>query len=84
MEDIPQPAREPYEPGNHVTVYLSADDPDAEYSDHDCRVIEVLTDDLNRETKRATDAYSYRVEDVETEEELPVVFRHRDLVPTNE
>lgn len=84
MEDIPQPARDPYEPGDHVTVYLSADDPDAEYNDHDCRVIEVLTDDLNRETKRDIDAYSYHVEDVETEEELPVAFRHRDLIPTNE
>lgn len=39
---------------------------------------------LNRETKRDIDAYSCRVEDVETGEELSVMFRHRDLILTNE
>jgi len=42
-----------------------------------------FTDNLDLETKRDIDAYSYRVEVVETGEELPVVFRHRDLIPTN-
>ena len=83
MEDIPQPAHEPYEPGDRVTVHLAPDDPDAEYHNHDCRVIEVLTDNLDLETKRNTDAYSYRVEVIETGEELPVMFRHHDLIPTN-
>ena len=43
----------------------------------------MFTDDLDLETKRDIDAYSYRVEFLKTGEELPVAFRHRDLIPTN-
>jgi hypothetical protein len=84
MEDIPQPARDAYSPGDRVRVHIGPDDSDAEHHDRDCRVVEVLTDDLDLETGRDTDAYSYRVEDVTTGEKLPVLFRHSDLVPIDE
>jgi hypothetical protein len=46
-----------------------------------CEIVDVLTDDLGTETGRATDGYSYILQDVETDEELPISFRHQDLVP---
>jgi len=46
-----------------------------------CKVVEVVEDNLDVETDRALDKYSYKIRDVETESALPITFRHRDLVP---
>ncbi len=77
---IPQPAPEPYSPGDRVRVYLDESDPDVEYHDTECVVVERLQDDLSVETGRKLDQYSYRVKTQETGEELPMPFRHGDLV----
>ncbi len=79
MEDIPQPSRDSYSIGDRVQIYIGSDDPDSRYHGVVCEVVEVLTDDLDSETDRATDAYSYRLRDVETDEELSIPFRHHDL-----
>ena len=81
MEDIPQPASEPYSVGERVQIYIGADDPDSRYHGVVCEVVEVLTDDLGKETGRGIDTYSYTLRDVETDEQIPVSFRQRDLVP---
>lgn len=84
MEDIPQPASEPYSVGERVRVYVGSDDPDSQYHGVVCEVVDVLTDDLPEKTGRPTDAYSYTVRDAETDKELPISFRHRDLVPADD
>ena len=81
MDDIPQPSTEAYSVGDLVQIYLGANDPDAQYHGMTCEVAEVHTDDLGDETGRSTDAYSYTLRDLETDDELPVPFRHHDLVP---
>ncbi|MCQ4334523.1 hypothetical protein KM295_13770 [Natronomonas sp. F2-12] len=81
MEDIPQPSSEPYASGDRVRVYVSSDDPDSQHHDLTVEIIDVLRDDLNSETGRDLDAYYYSVRDIETEEILPVQFRHHDLIP---
>ena len=81
MEDIPQPSRNSYSVGDWVQVYLSTDDPDSRFHGLVCEVNEVFIDDLNKETGRDTDAYSYTLRNVETDKELPISFRHHDLVP---
>lgn len=83
MEDVPQPADAPYQPGDRVRVYLGEDDPDAHYHGRMCIVEEHLADSLADETGRQLDGHLYRVHDVETDETLPVDFRHRDLVPAD-
>jgi len=52
MEDIPQPASNPYEVGDRVKIYLSSEDPDSQYHDAVCEIIRVLTDGLGTETGR--------------------------------
>ena len=81
MEDIPQPADEPYSPGDEVRIYLSKDDPDSRYHGKTGRVVDVLTDSLSKETERKLDSLSYSI--VVNGEELAVWFRHRDLVPNS-
>ncbi len=81
MEDIPQPASDPYIVGDRVKIYIGSDDPDSRYHGVVCEIVSVLTDDLGTETGRTLDAYSYTVQKVECGEELPISFRHRDLVP---
>jgi len=81
MEDVPQPAREQYSPGDQVRVYVSEDDLDVRWHGKRCRVVEVIEDDLSGETGRGLDGVLYRVEDVESGGQVPVDFRHRDLVP---
>jgi len=80
--DIPQPASERYEVGDLVSVYVDEDDPDSRWHGVECRVVEVLTDDLADETERELDGILYRVEVVASGERVPVDFRHRDLVPS--
>jgi hypothetical protein len=77
----PQPSPEPYEPGDKVRIYLGESDPDVEYHGTDCIVVERLADNLSRETGRELDQYSYQVKREDSDERLPVTFRHRDLVP---
>jgi len=84
MEDVPQPASELYSVGDWVRVYIDSNDVDAQYHGVVCEVVEVFTDDLGVETGRTTDAHSYSLRDVETNEELPITFRHRDLVPVED
>jgi hypothetical protein len=81
MEDIPQPANDPYSVGDHVQIYLASDDPDNQYHDIVCEIVEIHEDSLGKETGRNTDTYSYTLCDAESGEELPISFRHHDLVP---
>lgn len=84
MEDIPQPASDPYSVGDRVKIYVGSDDPDSRYHGIVCEIVSILTNDLGAETGRAIDAYSYTVEGIESGEELPISFRHRDLVPVED
>lgn len=81
MADIPQPSKESYEVGDVVQVYLDSDDVDARYHGEVVEIESVLTDDLGSETQRKLDSYSYKVRSTNSNEVLPVSFRHRDLVP---
>lgn len=81
MDDIPQPAPEPYSESDVVRIYLDPDDPDGRYHGMICRITEVAIDDLDSQTGRPLDAYTYNVQSMQTQEELPISFRHRDLVP---
>lgn len=81
MEDIPQPANDSYSVGDRVQIYIGPDDTDSRYHGVVCEVVEIQTDDLGTETGRTTDGYSYILQDIETGEELPISFRHHDLVP---
>lgn len=81
MKDIPQPSRGPYSVGDQVQIYIDSDDTDSRFHDMVCEVTEVLRDDLDAETGRSTDAYSYILRDIESNEELSITFRHHDLVP---
>jgi hypothetical protein len=40
-----------------------------------------MVDNLDTQTGRTLDAYSYILQELETGEELRISFRHRDLVP---
>ena len=82
--NVPQPAGEPYSTGDMVVVYLSESDVDAQYHGQTCVVTERHGDQFNEETGRELDAYYYRVEHVDSGEEIPVDFRHFDLVPADE
>ena len=81
MEDIPQPSNETYSIGERVRIYLDPDDPDSKHHGRVCEVTQVLSDDLDSETGRDLDSALYLVQDAETGQELPLSFRHRDLVP---
>jgi hypothetical protein len=83
MTDIPQPAPNPYDVDDHVRIYLDSTDQDAHHHGTVCRITDVLVDDFGAETERPMDSYSYRLVAVETGEELPITFRHRDLVPAD-
>jgi hypothetical protein len=84
MENIPQPADDPYSSGDRVRVYLSKDDPDAEYHGLVCEVIDVTPDDLDKLSGRELDKHHYKIRRVDTDQVLPVHFRHSDLVPEAE
>jgi hypothetical protein len=83
MEDVPQPSDTPYQKGDTVFVYLADDDPDSRFHGTLCEILEASADDLDQVGGRELDAYQYRVKDLEGGEELPVSFRHSDLVPEN-
>ena len=81
MDDIPQPSPEPYSVSDVVRIYLGPDDPDSRYHGMVCEITEAAVVDLDSQTGRSLDAYTYTVQSLETEEEIPISFRHRDLVP---
>ncbi|MXV63505.1 hypothetical protein GS429_15865 [Natronorubrum sp. JWXQ-INN-674] len=84
MEDVPQPAPEPYSIGERVRVYVAEDDPDRRFHGSECVVVDRFEDSLGGETGRALDRYSYRVRPADGDNPLPVGFRHFDLVPIAE
>lgn len=84
MAEAPQSSPDPYSVGDQVRIYLDPEDADAEYHGLACEITDVFTDDLNSETGRTLDSYSYRVVALETNKELSVSFRHRDLVPIDD
>lgn len=81
MEDVPQPAPEPYEPGDEVKVYLDEDDHDSSYHDTRAVVTDRIEDGLATHTERPLDSYTYRLRHADSTDPIPVDFRHRDLVP---
>ena len=81
MEDVPQPASEPLEPGDVVRIYVAESDCDASYHGSVCRVVRRLEDDLGKETGRDLDRYLYRLESLQSDETIDLDFRHSDLVP---
>jgi hypothetical protein len=83
MADVPQPASEPYSVGDRVRIYIGTEDVDNEYHGTVCEVSEVLTDSLDAETGRTLDAFSYTLQRMTDGQELPLAFRHRDLVPVD-
>lgn len=81
MKDVPQPAAEPYSPGDRVRVYIAPDDPDSALHGVECEVIDRFEDNLDAETGRELDKYSYRVKRIDNNDVVDVHFRHSDLVP---
>jgi len=61
MKNIPQPSDNPYEAGDLVRIHLGEDDADAEFHGLVCVVIDRFRDDLDSETGRDLDAFSYRL-----------------------
>ncbi len=83
----PTPPAEPYAVDDRVRVRLADEGAESSYEGTSCRVVHVFTpkpddgseDDADRQ--REMDAAAYRLEDESSGEVLPVVFRHRDLIP---
>ncbi len=90
MDESPQPSEEPYEVGDRVRVRLSVEDVDSPFEGTVCRVVHVFTrhsgdaPEPDTEIRIETDRASYRLETAESGETLPVVLRHRDLVPVTD
>lgn len=84
MENMPQPADQAYFEGYRVRVYLSDDDLDAKYYGLVCEVVEDQPDDLDKLTNREVDSHHYQLRRTDTDEVLPVWFRHADTVPLTE
>jgi hypothetical protein len=76
--------------GDRVRVSLADDDAESRFEDRICRVVHRFTRDPETppqrepEQEREMDRAAYRLEDVETGQTLPVIFRHRDLVPATD
>lgn len=90
MTDTPQPPADPYDIDDRVRVQLTEADAESPFEGAVCRVVHVFVDEPGTETERDAegeremDRASYRLEDTESGEVLPVVFRHRDLRPVTE
>ena len=65
MRDIPQPSSNPYDPGDIVRVYPDLDDPDSRFHGVRCEVVGRFADDLDRETGRDSNQFTYRVRTIE-------------------
>lgn len=81
MEDIPQPASNPYTEGQRVRVYLAPDDTDNCFHGVTCVIVNRFEDNLDTQTGRELDRFSYRLRAVNGDT-LPIQFRHSDLVPS--
>lgn len=84
MENIPQPAEEPYAEGDRVRIYLGTDDMDVGHHGRVCEVLDDHPDDLGVGTGREIDSDHYRLRDVDEDTVLSVRFRHADLVSASE
>ena len=84
MENIPQPADTPYTVGDEVRVYVEEDDVDSRFHGLVCEVVDDIPDDFNKESGRALDKHHYELRRSNTNEILPISFRHFDLVPAEE
>jgi hypothetical protein len=92
MTDTPTPPEEPYDVGDRVRVRLADEDAESPFEETVGRVVHVFADDSGPDPDPETDPdpdrelarAAYRLEDAESGETLPVVFRHRDLVSTDE
>lgn len=84
MENIPQPSNSPYEVGERVRIYLGEDDIDSRYHGLVCEILEDQPDGLDELTGRELDSHHYRLRRLDTGDELPLSFRHSDLVPESE
>lgn len=94
MTDTQAP-EEPYEVDDRVRIQLTDGDAESPYEGTVCRIAHVFVDELDAEVEtglktddepepereRERGRAAYRLEDVESDEVLPVVLRHRDLVP---
>lgn len=81
MEDIPQPAGEPYSEGDTVNVYIAPEDADTQFHGTTGKVVDVRKDEFT--AGRELDQYSYLIKPKGNEEALNLYFRHGDLVPSN-
>jgi hypothetical protein len=88
MTDTSAPPAEPYDVDDRVRVRLADGDAESPFEDAVGRVVHVFTDEPGMESApgadRELDRASYRLEDAESGDVLPVVFRHRDLIPADE
>jgi hypothetical protein len=92
MTDTQTPPVDPYDVGDRVRVRLADADAESPFDGAVCRVVHVFVDGPERgldaedgnEIEREMDRASYRLEDVESGEVLPVVVRHRDVVPAGD
>lgn len=71
----------PYSAGDKVRIYLDPVDPGTHTHGTVCEVVDVLAADLDIQTDRPTDAYSYMLRKLETGETLPLAFRRPALAP---
>ena len=84
MENIPQPAADPYAPGDRGEIHLSEADRDAAHHGTDCIVVDPFQNDLPANTAREVDAYTDRQRPVDVDTPLAVEFRHFDLIPVSD
>jgi hypothetical protein len=82
IEDVSQPASDPYQLGDEVPVYNSETDFDSEHHGKEGTITDVLQDTLGDETGRELDSNSHHIET--NGGEIGVWFRHRDLDPISE
>ena len=68
-----------YEPGDTVRIVIPDDDIDSDYTGTECEVIDNTPDDLHKLTGVEHDKHHYKLRTIDTEEVLPVRFRHHDL-----
>lgn len=84
------PGSDPYDVGDRVRIRLVSDEAENPYEGAICRVVHVFVDrpedglDPDTVPERETDRAAYRLEDEGGGEVLPMVVRHRDLVPIDE
>lgn len=82
MNDVPQPASQPYEVGDIVEIQTPEENGDARFDGYVCVVVDAHEDDFDSLTERKLDRMSYQIRPVDAEKPLPVWFRHFDIVPS--